>query len=405
MEKEFLTQTSRSVTLNVTAGRIDSFREQDETSGTIRVYGGGFLGVAGCLGQPNEDALTQRAAQALSLEIPYPCALGGPLVQEELHEEEIIPVPEFIPAMQAFLDRLGEACPRFAFSNKISLNGQKSTYENSQGRRLVSSGRNIAIELIAQSRGSGNLMDAVFAYCGSHFDPDTLLAQFKAQYDAFYRPADLAPGRYPVVWEAMGLFESFLPHFSGEMYASGASLLSGRLGQPVFSEKLTLRDDRNPKTNPGCRFFDAEGCVAPGLRPALVEGGVLTGALTTKKSAQRFGLPNLGTAQAEYDGVPVPGLYRLFLEPTAKSLADLVPGRAIFVGYVSGGDTTPDGHFATPVQLAYLMEDGKLVGRLPELNVGGNFYDLLGRNYLGAVQGDPMEDSVSCAVMMDVDKV
>mgnify|MGYP004468984057 CR=1 FL=1 len=404
MEKEFLTQTFRSVTLNVTAGRIDSFREQDETSGTVRVYDGDCIGVAGSLGQCDEAALTAKAEDALALKIPYPCDLGEALVREELREEEIIPVPELIPTMQAFLDRLGEACPRFAFSNKISLNYEKRTYRNSRGRRLASSGRSISIELIAQSRGSGNLMDAVFGYCGSHFDPEALLGQFKAQYDAFYRPADLAPGRYPVVWEAPGLFESFLPHFSGEMYASGASLLSGKLGQPAFSEKLTLRDDRNPETNPGCCFFDAEGCVAPGLRPTLAEKGVLTGVLTTKKSARRFGLPNLGTAQADYDGVPAPGFRRFYLEPTADRLAALVPGKAIFVGYVSGGDTTPDGHFATPVQLAYLMEDGKLAGRLSELNVGGNFYELLSRDYLGAVQGDPMEDSVTCAVIMDVDK-
>ena len=38
MEKEFLTETSRSVTLNITGGKIDSFREKEETTGTVRVY-------------------------------------------------------------------------------------------------------------------------------------------------------------------------------------------------------------------------------------------------------------------------------------------------------------------------------------------------------------------------------
>ena len=31
------------------------------------------------------------------------------------------------------------------------------------------------------------------------------------------------------------------------------------------------------------------------------------------------------------------------------------------------------------------MEDGKLVGRLPELNISGDFFDILGKNYLGAI--------------------
>ena len=121
MEKEFIKETRRSVTLNVTAGKIDSFRELEKTTGTVRVYENGCIGVAGCLGEPDESALTAKAQGALSFVIPYPCALEGPLVRENLREEEIIPIPAFIPTMQSFLDRLGEMCPRFAFSNKISL--------------------------------------------------------------------------------------------------------------------------------------------------------------------------------------------------------------------------------------------------------------------------------------------
>ena len=52
-----------------------------------------------------------------------------------------------------------------------------------------------------------------------------------------------------------------------------------------------------------------------------------------------------------------------------------------------------------------ILEDGKLVGRLPELNIGGNFYDLLGKDYLGAVNGDLVkEDGLLCAVRMDVEQ-
>lgn len=68
----------------------------------------------------------------------------------------------------------------------------------------------------------------------------------------------------------------------------------------------------------------------------------------------------------------------------------------------SGGDATPDGHFATPVQMAYLMEDGELVGRLPDLNVSGSFYDMLGKDYLGAVLAGLKPGYLQCAVTMDV---
>ena len=86
MEREFLKAISSAVTLNVTGGRIDSFRQKDETTGTVRVYDQGCIGVAGCLGEPDEDALTKKAIEALKLQIPYPCNLEGALEQSDLHE-------------------------------------------------------------------------------------------------------------------------------------------------------------------------------------------------------------------------------------------------------------------------------------------------------------------------------
>lgn len=404
MEKEFLTKTSRSVTLNVTGGKIDSFREKEETTGTVRVYENGCIGIAGCLGAPDEKELTAKAVEALNFGIPYPCKLEGAAEISDVREEEIIAVPDLIPTMQSFLDRLGEACPKFAFSNKIRLAYEKTEYRNSLGRHLTSAGRGVSIELIAQNRGSGNLFDTVFAFEGTHFDADMLLRQFKTEYDAFFTPADIEPGRYPVILSPGALLGTFLTHFVAEMYVSGASLLSGKLGQKAFSDKLSLRNDMNPDTNPGVCFFDVEGCVAPDLRPTIIENGVLKGVLTTKKSADTFGLPVLGTAAAAYDGVPSLGFNRFYVDSTAPDLAALVPGKAIYVVMASGGDTTPSGHFATPVQMAYLMENGKLVGRLPELNISGDFFDLLGKDYIGACAGDPLPDCMLCAVNMDVKK-
>lgn len=404
MEKEFIKESRRSVTLNVTAGKIDSFRELEKTTGTVRVYENGCIGVAGCLGEPNEKELTEKAKEALAFGIPYPCRMEGPLEKEDLREEEIIPIPAFIPTMQAFLDRLGKLCPKFAFSNKISLSHSRTEYRNSAGRHFISAGREFSLELIAQNRGSGNLFDTFLGWSGDHFDAEMLLAAFKKQYDAFYTPADIENGRWPVIAGAADLLGAGFQHFVGDLYVAGASLLSGKLGQQVFSDKLTIQDDMNPATAHGVCFFDAEGCAAPDCRPTLVENGVLKGLLTTKKTAEQYSLPNLGTASAAYDGVPGLGFHRPYLTPTAKTLKDLVPGKAVFLVMASGGDMTPEGHFATPVQMAYLMEGGQIVGRLPEMNISGNFFDMFGKDYIGAVHDEPMEGSLVCAIEMDVEK-
>ena len=404
MEKEFIRETQHTVTLNITAGQIDSFREVERTTGTVRVYENGCIGVAGCLGEPDEKALTEQAKEALSFDIPYPCRLEGALERTELDDREILPAGQLIPVMRSFLQRLGEQCPKMAFSNKISLTRRHTEYRSSLGRRLLASGGHLSIELLAQNRGSGNLFDTFFTWAGDRFDPDGVLAHFKEQYDAFYTPADLEDGRIPVVFQPENLLGPALQHFVGDLYAAGASLLSGRLGEKVFHEKLTLCDDLNPATSFEHCFFDAEGCVTAGDRPALVENGVLKGLLTTKKTAADYGLPNLGNAAAPYDGVPEIAFHRLYLAQTAPSLKELAPGRAVHVVIASGGDMTPDGHYASPVQMAFLLEDGRPVGRLPDLSVSGDFFGLLGRDYLGTAHNCPFPGSQLTAVLMDVKK-
>ena len=92
MEKEFIKETKSSVTLNVTAGKIDSFRKIERTTGTVRVYDNGCIGVAGCVGEPDEEKLTAQAKEALAFGIPYPCVLEEALEMEIRDDEEIIPV-------------------------------------------------------------------------------------------------------------------------------------------------------------------------------------------------------------------------------------------------------------------------------------------------------------------------
>lgn len=406
MKKEFIVNRSSSVTLNITAGKIDSYRKNEETTGTVRVYRDGKIGVAGMLGTPDEAALTERAEAALAAGIPYPDTPDTALIRVERFDGEIIPEKEFLPAIQALLDRIGEACPRFALSNKITLGGGSREYRNSEGRALTWSDRALSIALVFQDRGAGNLMDGFFEYTDRHFDPEHIIARCREYHDAFYRRAEINEGELPVIFAFPELFGHMIRHFTGEMYASGASLFSGKLGETCFSERLTLAVDRNRATVCGVPFFDDEGCTAPDDRVPLIENGILRNLLVNKKNAARFGLPVSGTAsEAAYDGVPAVNDVPAFLAtPTAKTLAELVPSKAVFVSMASGGDMTPSGHFATPVQGAFLMEGGKLIGRLPEVNVSGDLFDLLGKDYLGAVIGDPDDRSAYCAVTMKVTK-
>ena len=402
MKKEFITAEFSSAALNITAGKIDSFRKTEESFGTVRVYKDGKIGVAGAIGRADEAALTEKAEKALSIGIPYESELDGPVAEEHHGVSELPEEKDMIPVFGKLLSDIGEACPNFCISNKIIISSNRAEYRNSNGRHLISSDRSLEVGLLFQSRGSGNLMDAYYEYGGHTYDPEKIVSQCSMLYKAFCNPVPLPKEKIPVVISAGAFFSSLLRNFSGESYASGSSLVSGKLGERLFSEKLTLKDDRNGETNPGACFFDDEGQIADNFRAPLIESGRLVGVTVSKNTAVRFNVPVSRTSVSSYDGVPAAGLSGLYVAPTAKELCDIVPGRAIYVSMASGGDTTPDGHFATPVQLAYLLEGGRPVGKLPELNISGDFFSMLGRDFLGSVRGSIDGLTDLCVINMEV---
>ena len=57
-------------------------------------------------------------------------------------------------------------------------------------------------------------------------------------------------------------------------------------------------------------------------------------------------------------------------------------------------------------QLAGLVENGTVVGRLPELNISGDFFTILGEDYLGAIPDTLLNDNPGelCVARMLVKK-
>ena len=56
------------------------------------------------------------------------------------------------------------------------------------------------------------------------------------------------------------------------------------------------------------------------------------------------------------------------------------------------------------MQLSFLLEDGKLAGRLPDIQVSGSFFDMLGKDYIGTAYDWPFKKMQLSAITMDVAK-
>ena len=119
----------------------------------------------------------------------------------------------------------------------------------------------------------------------------------------------------------------------------------------------------------------------------LVKDGKFVGVLANKKIAAEYNLPRMACSGADYDKLPGISLRGFTCKNTHENLHDIIgDGKAILIVDASGGDMTSSGDYATPIQVPFLVENGKLVGKLPPLNLTGNMMNYLNEGFMGATE-------------------
>ncbi|PIU17705.1 MAG: peptidase U62, partial [Elusimicrobia bacterium CG08_land_8_20_14_0_20_59_10] len=209
----------------------------------------------------------------------------------------------------------------------------------------------------------------------------------------------------PVFFEdSEGLVKQlFARELGGMTFGSGGSLFSGKAGQKLFNDNFTLFNSRQEDYLP---FFDAEGVCADGFK--YIENGVLRAPYADKKTAAKFSFAPSGSAGAAYDATPSAGADIMKIQSQAKTIKEMLGGQsAVFISMASGGDFTSEGGFGTPAQAAFLLKDGKLTGRLPQLQLSSTVYEMYGKDFLG-VSSDkimPLSNNRWLGFVLDVRKL
>jgi predicted Zn-dependent protease len=114
------------------------------------------------------------------------------------------------------------------------------------------------------------------------------------------QPREVAPGRYTVILEPSALLDLLgfmIPDFSGLAVYEQRSCLTGRVGQKVFGENISFRDDVFHPLQTGAPF-DGEGI--PRQRVPMVEKGEVKNLVYSRQTAHRVG------AQPTGHGFPLP---------------------------------------------------------------------------------------------------
>ena len=202
------------------------------------------------------------------------------------------------------------------------------------------------------------------------FSPQTailLAREATAQAATLLKAGEAPAGEMPVVLgpgpSGVLLHESVGHPLEADANRKKMSVFSGRLGERVASELVTVID--NP-TLPGLRGtvnVDGEGFV-PQRPTILIEKGVLRGYLQDRLSARLMKMAPTGNGRRQdYTCVAIPRMTNTYLAAGEESLFDIVRSveRGIFCKAFSGGQVEPaGGNFTFSMHEAYLIENGNV---------------------------------------------
>lgn len=384
MQKEYIDAVRTSLTVNLIQGKPESFRKIVEKTSTVRVYDNGFIGVAGGIGNPNIGELEKQAIENLQYKLPYPCKLPENKVKDVDTRKKIFDTDKFVEYVTELMKRITKAAPDFIYSNKISYQEIEKNYSNTAGSKLGYKGNDFSAEIVIKAKDSANLFDSFYGFSENREDMDKIAADIVTLTEKHRTPVDIEPGKYPVIFDEGMVLGTVFSDLTAEAYAAGSSLFKNKLGQKVFADNYSVYVDRAPDKVHSTAFFDAEGEYADDYRQYIIQNGVLKNLLGNKRAAEKYNLPVVQSSAAQYDGIPQMSMdfETLWIDMSEKSFAELTKEKTVYVLVASGGDITTSGDYATPVQYAFLVQDGKILGKLPDIQVHGNIFDIYGKDFV-----------------------
>lgn len=189
-------------------------------------------------------------------------------------------------------------------------------------------------------------------------------------------------GMYPVIFppQAFGRLVSFIASgFNGVSVWKGVSPFAGKKGEKMFSEAFTMTDNPYMEGSPYSVPFDGEG--VPAAVNFLIRNGVVEAFINDLKYSERLGLAPTGNASRGYSSLPSPSFHGIAVAPGEKSFEEIISGidKGIvaeqFIGL--GQSNTITGDFSANMDLAYIVEKGKIKGRVKDCMISGNINELM----------------------------
>ncbi len=392
MIKEIYVKTIDEICARLRSSAIDSTRSREITRGSVRVYENGKIGIAGALGEFDEEALARKAEERLEMGVVYTAAPTADKREERETIATDMDAYDFLLEVEELLQEQNHLFPDYSFFHDIRYIYETHRLKNTVGLDLYHKTRYFEFNLTLKKKDSENVKDGTLSFKLPSFEKNGVLDALRLLCEGLKTDPVVPEGKIPVLFffNDKLLNKRLWETLNGISYGSGSSTYSGKMGEKVFSEGLTLFQSRSMKDQFFDAFFDMEGVTNPEDRCPLVENGLLRMPFTDKMTAKRFFLPLTGAAVGEYDSVPSIDCTHLAFQPSEDCLERLLrrscsesEGKALIVLQPTGGDYSADGRFSLHLQTG-LYYDGERFDRpVHNITLTADMRSMFGEDWIG----------------------
>jgi len=353
----------------------------------LRVIKDGKIGFSSTTDFRNPQQLVINALESANFgqEAKFEFQTKSQLKDTKLFDENVVnyPIDKGIQLGNDAIEKILSVNPDYECGVSIGKGVGKSRLLNSKG-----------LDTSTRSTSFGTSMDILFVKekgllwvgegeSSARVDDDLDKLTTKMLYDLKLaeKEVDISTAAYPVVFtsKAIGnLLSTFESGCNGKLVQKGVSPLTGKLGDKIIDERISIYDDPTIDYADGSYDCDDEG--VPAQRTPMFEAGVLKNYIFDLQTAGIMNAKSTGNGTRSFSSQPSPGNSNVIVEPGDMKFEDMIKDmkRGILVDQVLGGGQSNvlAGEFSVNIDLGYLVENGEIVGRVKDCMVAGNVFDV-----------------------------
>jgi TldD protein len=180
-------------------------------------------------------------------------------------------------------------------------------------------------------------------------------------------------------WPGILLHEAIGHGLEGDFNRKGTSAFSGRIGQKVAAEGITVVDDGTLDRRRGSLNVDDEG--TPTQCTVLIENGILKGYIQDKMNARLMGMAPTGNGRREsFAHMTLPRMTNTYMRSGTRAPEEIIASvqKGLYAVNFGGGQVDiTSGKFVFSASEAYLIENGKIGAPVKGATLIGNGPDVL----------------------------